>query len=602
MDRRADRSAKRSVRKHNLRLLLMLALWGCPAARTAGQNDIPLLPQDSTTAFRLNAPNGAAVLKIVPAQGPGFDSALQVQTLRKPANRWDIQLSAETIGPIARNDLLYAVFHLRRVAGSDPDLTAVTELVVERNGVPYTKSQERAGTLSAATWTRFAVPFLAAEDYAAGDTAVRFRLGFDPQTLEIGGVSLLNYQKSISRDRLLTVWPYAGEEPDAPWRTAARDRIERYRKGDLTVLVQHADGQPVSGASVVLEMTAHLFGFGTAINSLVLGNSSDALTYQSAVRNLFNKAVIENDLKWPNWESNRQRGNDEVAWLINNGLAVRGHNLLWPSWKYLPSDVQQLAGNPDALRARVDSHVLEEAAALAGQLNEWDVLNEAYANHNLQDILGQYEMVRWFQLARSSDPYAQLYINDYGILSAGVNGDAHQNAYYSTIQYLLANGAPLDGIGLQSHFGWTLTPPPTMLRILDRFGGLGPVLQGTELDINIDNEQIQADFLRDYMTIMFSHPSVSGVVMWGFWDGAHWLKNAPLLRKDWSWKPSGLQWWDLVYNQWWTRAQGASDVQGQYRARGFQGSYNVAVTVGGQTYSTTTFLPSEGVRVIVTVP
>ena len=53
-----------------------------------------------------------------------------------------------------------------------------------------------------------------------------------------------------------------------------------------------------------------------------------------------------------------------------------------------------------------------------GLLEDWDVLNEPYTNHQVQDILGDAEMAAWFQAAKESDPEARLFINDYSILSA----------------------------------------------------------------------------------------------------------------------------------------------------------------------------------------
>jgi len=42
---------------------------------------------------------------------------------------------------------------------------------------------------------------------------------------------------------------------------------------------------------------------------------------------------MENDLKWEGWNENRQRAIDGVKWLRDHGIAVRGHNLVWPSWR-----------------------------------------------------------------------------------------------------------------------------------------------------------------------------------------------------------------------------------------------------------------------------
>ena len=50
--------------------------------------------------------------------------------------------------------------------------------------------------------------------------------------------------------------------------------------------------------------------------------------------------------------------------------------------------------------------------------------------------------------------------------------------------------------------------------------------------------------------------------MWGFWDGAHWKNNAPLYRRDWSLKPAGAAYRDLVLKTWRTDASGKTGADG----------------------------------------
>jgi len=115
---------------------------------------------------------------------------------------------------------------------------------------------------------------------------------------------------------------------------------------------------------------------------------------------------------------------------------------------------------------------------------------------------------------------------------------------------LLDQGAPLSGIGIQSHFDWELPAPVAVLKGLDRFALLGRDIEITEHDINVTDEQLQADYTRDYLTLAFSHPAVIGLLSWGFWQGQHWRPDAAYFRKDWSIKPAGRVWIDLVMHKW----------------------------------------------------
>jgi len=49
-----------------------------------------------------------------------------------------------------------------------------------------------------------------------------------------------------------------------------------------------------------------------------------------------------------------------------------------------------------------------------------------------------------------------------------------------------------------------------------------------ELGVNAPDENTRASDLTDLLTVFFAHPSVRGVVFWGFWDGKIWETDAPL--------------------------------------------------------------------------
>jgi endo-1,4-beta-xylanase len=176
-------------------------------------------------------------------------------------------------------------------------------------------------------------------------------------------------------------------------------------------------------------------------------------------------------------------------------------------------------------------------------------------------------------------------MNEGEILSTGKRA----SAYEDIVRYLLDNRAPINGIGLMGHFRHdTLTPPEDLLKILDRFAKFKLPLQITEFDMQFgekgqhydfteDELRLQADYTRDFMTAMFSHSAVEGILLWGFWEGRHWYPGAALYRKDWSIKPNGQVWQDLVFNKWWTEAAGKTDKHGVYKTRGFLGDYDIEV-------------------------
>jgi endo-1,4-beta-xylanase len=131
---------------------------------------------------------------------------------------------------------------------------------------------------------------------------------------------------------------------------------------------------------------------------------------------------------------------------------------------------------------------------------------------------------------------------------------------------------------------------------------LGKPIQITEFDVQMTNEALQADFTRDFLTTMFSHPSVNGVVMWGFWEGRHYAPSAALWRKDWTPKPNGKAWLDLVQKEWRTNENRTSDKTGELKIRAFQGDYHISVLSGNQTKELKLNLPKDGATLTVTLP
>ncbi len=155
---------------------------------------------------------------------------------------------------------------------------------------------------------------------------------------------------------------------------------------------------------------------------------------------------------------------------------------------------------------------------------------------------------------------------------------------------------------MQSHFGSGLTGMERILEILDRFATFGVPIAATEFDVNVTDEQVQADFLRDFMTTLFSHSSVNGIIMWGFWQNAHWLPQAALYRSDWTIKPNGQAWVDLVHDLWHTEATGTTLGDGKYTTSAFLSDYEIKVTYNGQSTTVMTELTTGGKSVNVNLP
>ena len=212
-------------------------------------------------------------------------------------------------------------------------------------------------------------------------------------------------------------------------------------------------------------------------------------------------------------------------------------------------------------------------------------------------------MTDWFQAAAAIDPDAELYLNEFGILSSGgATNTGNQQLLISTLNDLIAGGAPIDGVGLQGHFDEVqLTGPEQLWTILDDIGQTGLDIQITEFDFRTDDLQLQADYTRDFLTAIFAHEDVTDFMLWGFFEKSHWRPEAALFNADWSIKPNGQAFIDLVFDEWWTDEMLSSGPVGETSVRGFRGDYEVEVTYGDVTATQTTQLVDGGVSVTVSL-
>ena len=487
---------------------------------------------------------------------------------------------------IKTNDAAVATFWARSITPAAGQDAGYSTFVFERNGGSFKKSAN-APLRFTSTWTKFSYPFRVAEDYAPGEAHFQLWLGYGPQTFQIAGVSVEDWGQGDPAG--FPTVTYAGREADAAWRTAADARIDQYRKGDLKVNVVDGAGHPVQGASVKMDMQDHAFGFGTAVDAATLmQNNTNGQKYRQAVTNGdFNQITFGNNLKWTHWENTTERDTvttPTLKWARQEGLAFRGHNLIWPSWGNMPADVQGLQDDKTALRSRIDNHITDEAGALTGNVDRWDVVNEPYSEHNVQDVMGPDEINRWYVLAKQADPKAQLVLNDYDLLEDNGWDKRHQDYVYNLANRIKSGGYPIGGLGLESHFtGLQPTPPEDVYNLLNRYATLGLPMEATEFDIPTTDQQLQADYTRDFMTVMFSQPDVTAISTFGIWESNIWNPLAALYNADWSLKPNGQVWHDLVTKQWWTNAAGSTNAAGAYATRGFLGNYLVTVTSNGAT-------------------
>ena len=527
-------------------------------------------------------------------------SSLRVDIRGQPKNTWDISVSQVTTAAVNKGDALVASFWVRGKSKSGQG-GGVTEFVFEKSSAPHTKSvQYLVETPVDGSWQHYWVAFKSLGDYDVGESWVNFQMGYLKQEIEVAKIELWNFGGRSLQGLPHTPLSYIGREQGAQWRKEAFDRIEKIRKADLEIKLVDGNGTPVANQPVRVKLDRHAFGFGTAANSWkIMGQDEDCQKYRAVLKENFNLGVVENGFKWPFWDEKpeyRQQSIDAMHWLKDNNLNVRGHVMVWPGQGHLPAWVKSLKDNPAALKGVLGSRIREMSYLTKGIAQDWDVINEGFDNHELMDWLGDEAMVQWFKEADAASPNCDLYYNDFAALVRGGHPTAHKKHFDKTIKFLIDNGAPFDGIGIQGHFGSLLTPPHRILQELDHLGGFKKKIMITEFDVIVPDEQLRADFLRDFYITCFSHEAVHGIVSWGFWSETHWMPLASFYNKDWSLTKLGKQWKQLK-SQWQTDEQLTTDGNGVVKLRGFIGDYKV--DVGEMTFDAV--LPKAGADVEIKI-
>jgi endo-1,4-beta-xylanase len=282
-------------------------------------------------------------------------------------------------------------------------------------------------------------------------------------------------------------------------------------------------------AATALKSLAEAKGryFGTALTTGDISNSAEMAVATAQ----FDMVTPGNEMKWDTTERSRGSfnfgpGDQILSFAQAHGMRVRGHNLVWHA--QLPSWVGSTPLNQ--VQSVMQNHIATEAGHYKGKLYAWDVINEPFnedgslRNDVFYQAMGQGYLATALRAARAADPGAKLYINDYNI--EGVN--AKSNGLYSLAQSMLAQGVPLDGIGLESHFVVGQVPS-SLLTNMQRFAALGLDVAVTELDDRIQlpaSSSALQQQATDYSTVVKDCLQVArcvGVSQWGVDDGHSWI-------------------------------------------------------------------------------
>jgi GH35 family endo-1,4-beta-xylanase len=371
---------------------------------------------------------------------------------------------------------------------------------------------------------------------------------------------------------------------------ALDESIAKTRMGTLRI-------RTAPGAKVSVEQLRHEFWFGATLPDGIFSGRSkpeDIAKFKEIFTSHFNAGVPENALKWLSMEPQRGVVNYSMVdtmldWADKEGILLRGHCIFWG----IPNRVQNwLKALPDEeMRLAMEQRAKTIGTRYKGRFTEYDLNNEMIHADYYAERLGP-EFIKQMALwVKEGDPNAKLFVNDYDILTGNRLGD-----YVKDIRRLLAMGTPISGIGVQGHLHGDSFDPVALRNALDELAQFKLPVRITEFNfpgqrskfytgdkkaqLTPEEEQAKADAIRQYYRICFAHPSVVGIMMWGFWEGANWIPQSSLYRRDWTPTPAAAAYEDLVLKRWWTRWSGTAGANGVVEVRAFYGKHRI--TVGGK--------------------
>src|SRR5215469_662645 len=190
----------------------------------------------------------------------------------------------------------------------------------------------------------------------------------------------------------------------------------------------------------------------------------DTTTYQSVAIQQFNFLTPENDMKFDTVEPQQNSfnfvpGDQHVAFAQANGMAVKGHNLVWH--QQVPSWLTNLPNTAAARGAAMDNHIAMTVGHWKGKIALWDVVNEPFNGDGTLNTSSPWAAVgaqcttaggtcyiaRALQDAKAADPNVLVGINDFGI--EGVNSKS--TALLNMVTLFKQQGIPIDYVGFETH-------------------------------------------------------------------------------------------------------------------------------------------------------
>jgi len=434
----------------------------------------------------------------------------------------------------------------------------------------------------------------------------------------------------LTQEEKRNIWLKAFDEnKEYVEKRTGRD-IEKYRKGDCRVRLTDKDGNPIANKTVTVDQKTHDFKFGAHIFMLdEFENPEDNKKYRELFKEYFNLATVpfywdglEPEKGKPRYDKNSKKVYRRPApelcleYCEENGIDAKVHCLVYD--KFIPDWLPKK--DMAAMEKLYEERIRQIAERFKGRMYEFEVINETFSEawwKTQSVICNKRDLVEWaFALARKYLPDETLVIND-APEPKDIAAHDFRDKYFLQIEKCLLAGAEIDKVGMQYHIMELSTAsndtyydailkkplrvdPVETLKAFDVLAELKLPIEVTEVTFPTfgeteEDEELQAEILKNLYTIWFSHPAIDAVIYWNQIEGycydsgpeSNWNENrcrGGLFHHDLTPKKSALMLKKLTKEVWHTKETLTTDENGYIEFRGFYGEYEFNIDGAVRTF------------------
>ena len=585
----------------SLTALFLVAICACSLAVEDLPNGQSLLRNgffvepENPLEFWSPRDGGLGTFEAAPPPEPGSSGVLTIKVNSASPRPWSMELNQQVDAVIEKDAHLYISFDYKMTPGYSFNFYWQQEVA------PWPKLLSLHVTAPVDTWHRIHMLAPVHESYAAQNTAFSFHLAEKTGILQLRNMSAILIPKGTPCDNLVVnVSPvFGGDFYDNDWRSQTIERLNWLRKVPVSIDVRK-NGKPVGGATATLSQKKRTCQFGVEAKAALftpelIGQQELRDTFRTilpyrqslpAYRDMVLQSPFTDFVTFSDalvWKENFAWGKkiDEaaVAAVLQAGKQVHGYALYIPAYMFAPPMCRNM--DKDALRQALLEHVSTIVTRHKDTITEWDAVHEALLYKEIYNFIGLDSLTEVFKTARAISPNATLRLGDTQALRD--ISEAPMESFIELVDWVRRSGVQVDGVTLCAEMRRLDVAPQSMEKRLNRISAaLQLPIHISSLAVNAEDPLVQADMLKDYLLLFYSHPAVASVCLAEQWAPAQINALQACVNGDFSKKPAAKMLEQLLGEEWLTKQSVELDAEGKaFFGEIFAGDYTLSIEQDG---------------------